>query len=349
MNRQFGALSGIAIFLIVLNHSIEIGLNIPQDLGFKQLDGWGRDFLSILQAFGVFAVPIFLFISGSFIAYATKGDPPTLSIKFLITSLKHILIPYLIWSGLFYITVYFIYDQSYGLTGYIKNLLVGYPFHFIPLLVFYYLISPLLIRIGKKYAALLLIIITVYQLFLITVLQPGILGFKLPEWSYTLTPPVLRTTMADWGIFFPLGLVYGLHTNMIKSWIFKLRWLMLALFVIFFMVGVLSFIFKLINFPISRYISMAAFIFLVPVIRRDSIPYVRQLEKLGRRSYGIYLSHLITLELIFLALKTVAPRILTIPLISFPILLVMGLLIPLGIMEFLANAPTKRYYRYIFG
>src|SRR3990172_12585959 len=98
--------------------------------------GWQVYFLSFLQGLGILAVPTFLFISGSFVAYAAQGDPPHLSRKFLLSSLRHILIPYMIWSLVFYIFIYFYLDVQISILGYLKNLIVGYPFHFVPLLVF---------------------------------------------------------------------------------------------------------------------------------------------------------------------------------------------------------------------
>ena len=74
MNRQFAALSGVAMLLIVLNHTIEMGTKVPLSYGFPAVAGPLRVALSVLQGLGVFAVPTFLFISGAFIAYAARAS-----------------------------------------------------------------------------------------------------------------------------------------------------------------------------------------------------------------------------------------------------------------------------------
>src|SRR4030065_571850 len=121
MNRQFTALSGMAMLLIVLNHAIQFGLDYPRQFGSAPLPEWALMILAVLQAFGVFAVPVFLFISGSFVAYAAQGNPPRLSKKFLGSSLRHIIIPYIIWSVIFYVEVYFHRGEQYTPLEYLKN------------------------------------------------------------------------------------------------------------------------------------------------------------------------------------------------------------------------------------
>jgi hypothetical protein len=213
---------------------------------------------------------------------------------------KHILIPYLLWSILFYLWTYIHYQESYNLLGYLKNLLVGYPFHFVPLLVIYYLLSPILVRFGKSHGLLLILIIGIYQLFLLNVIRPGILGFQFPEWTFYISPPVLRGTLAEWAIFFPLGLIYGLNAKNLLPRLVKIRWIFVAITFIFFILALLDLIFKIINFPISAYISVTSFILFIPTISSRS--YIRSLE-IGRRTYGIYLTHLIIIDLILIPVQ----------------------------------------------
>lgn len=348
MNRQFGALSGLAMVLIVLNHSIELGKIFPQQWGYPPVTGLGRFVLSFFQAFGPFAVPTFLFISGAFAAYAAQGDPPRLTRKFLYSTIKHILVPYIIWSFVFYALVYFTRDEAYTPFGYIKNLLVGYPYHFIPLLLFFYIISPLLVKFSKFNGLLLLFLIGFYQLILIIILNPGVLGFAFPEWAKYLTPPVIRGSFALWGIYYPLGLFYGLNSKQYQPKLKQYFWVFVIVTVI---VAVLAFLDAsgLIHLPIAFYVCPVTYVLLLPSIRRDSIPFVKQLERIGRRSYGIYLTHLIVLNLVLIGINLLAPVIFTLPIILFPSLFIIGLMVPLLVMDWSARGPIKRYYRYIFG
>ncbi len=348
MNRQFGALSGLAMVLIVINHSSYFGKTYPELWGYPFIIGWGRTVLSIIESFGWFAVPIFLFISGSFVSYAAQGDPPRLSAKFMYSALRHIIVPYIIWSIVFYILIYEINHQVFSLPGYIKNLIVGYPFHFVPLLVVYYLLAPVLIRISRSHGLAVVGLIGLYQLILINILKPGTLGFIFPAWAHYLAPPVIRSTLADWGIYFPLGLVYGLHAKQVMPWSKKyFRWIA-ALTIFLFILGNLD-VFGVIRLHLALYLAPLSFILLLPAIRRDSIPFVRQLERIGRRTYGIYLMNLILINLILIGIKLLIPALFNFYVIFFPLLFVVTLLVPLLLMEVLSKGPIKPAYRYIFG
>jgi Acyltransferase family len=348
MNRQFGALSGLAMVLIVINHSIYFGTNYPESWGYPSVTGYGRMFLSVLQSFGWFAVPIFLFISGSFVSYAAQGNPPKLSNKFMFSTLRHIIVPYVIWSIIFYVLVYFINHEVYSPIGYIKNLLVGYPYHFVPLLVFYYLLSPLMVRIGRSYGLVLLGLIALYQLLLINTLYPGTEGFTFPAWFHYIAPPVIRTTLAEWAIFFPLGLVYGLHAKRVMAWSKKYFWWIAGITLILFILGNLDSL-GVIHLPIARYLAPVTLMFLLPAIKRDSIPFVHQLERVGRRSYGIYLTNLIVLNIVLIVIKILIPGLFHVYIILFPLLFVATLMVPLLLMESTAKGPLKPSYRFVFG
>jgi hypothetical protein len=348
MNRQFGALSGLAIVLIVINHSIYFGTNYPLEWGYPSAIGWGRTLLSILQSFGWFAVPIFLFISGSFVSYAAQGNPPRLSTKFMYSTLRHIIVPYVFWSIVFYGYVYIINHETYTLFGYVKNLLVGYPYHFVPLLVVFYLLSPLLVRIGRSFGLVLISLIALYQLILMNILNPGMLGFSFPSWFHYLAPPVIRVTLSKWGIFFPLGLVYGLHAKRVMQWSKQLFWWLAGITIILFVLGYLDSI-RVIRLPIAFYLAPVPFMLLLPAIKRDAIPFVRQLERIGRRSYGVYLTSLIVVNLVLIGINLLIPAFFNLFVAFFPLLFMMTLLIPLFLMEVSANGPIKPVYRYIFG
>ena len=63
------------------------------------------------------------------------------------------------------------------------------------LLVLYYLLAPLLVRLGRRWGWLVLAAIGLAQVFLINVLHPGALGFTLPSQAQALVPPVLGRTL----------------------------------------------------------------------------------------------------------------------------------------------------------
>jgi peptidoglycan/LPS O-acetylase OafA/YrhL len=254
----------------------------------------------------------------------------------------------MVWSILFYLDVLFVHDERYTLLDYLKNLLVGYPFHFIPLLLFFYLLSPILVILGKRYALPMLLLIGIYQIFSMNVVDPGMLGFSFPAWTRLLTLPVLHKTGADWAIYFPLGLIYGMHAKVMLPWFKRWNRLLLIVTIVGFFIGMLD-AFKVITFPLARFICQTTFVLALPAISRQSIPIFRQFEDLGKRSYGLYLTHLIIIDLGLLVLGLILKGIIGVHIVLFPLLFVMGLFIPLGIMNLASRGRVKRAYRYVFG
>ena len=72
MNRQFSAFGGLAILLIVLNHSVVMmpPLRQPGASNFQIIE---YNILYSIGALGCFGVPLFYFISGAFFGYAAKS------------------------------------------------------------------------------------------------------------------------------------------------------------------------------------------------------------------------------------------------------------------------------------
>jgi peptidoglycan/LPS O-acetylase OafA/YrhL len=344
MNRQFPALSGLAILLIVINHTIEMGTNVPVEHGFAPLEGSVRLVLGIIQGLGVFAVPTFLFISGTFVTYAARGEPPRLTGKFLLRSLGHIWWPYLIWSVVFYGVVLLQFGERYTPFGYLKNLLVGYPYHFVPLLLLFYVLSPLLIRLGRGRALWLLLPIGVYQLILMGVVKASL----FPELRPFIVPPGLGRTLADWAVFFPLGLVYGLNMSSMAPRLRKWKHTLAAATILFFVLGVLHYN-RILSLPPAGVLAALAFVLLLPSLDRGAIPFVARLEEVGKHSYGLYLTHLLVLNLSLLAIGVVAPVLFgfQVPLL-LPLFLV-ALFVPLLLMRGPARRLLGRGYRYLLG
>ena len=226
MQRQYMALSGLAMALVVLNHAIHMGLLGLSRLGYPALpDGW-RFTLTAVQALGAFAVPIFFVVSGSFMAYAARSAP-RLSASFVWKSVRHIVWPYVVWSLLYYVLMAVHQGERYSALGYLKNLAVGYPFHFVPLLIAFYLLSPLLIPLAWRFSWLLLPAFGLYQLFLLALREPGLFGFAFPAQMDVLFPLVLGNPLADWAIYFPM-LVFGLHAARWKPRLLSYRWALVA-------------------------------------------------------------------------------------------------------------------------
>ncbi len=341
MNRQYGALSGIAVLLIVLNHAIHFGLQV------SPVEGRWRGVLILLQALGVFAVPAFLFISGAFLSYAAGG----LSLKFMRANLERILWPYLIWSAIFFLLERLTSEAHQSMTGYVRNILVGYPYHFVPLLIFWYIAAPIVVRIGRRYAVPLLLAVASYQVLLLALRFPGMFLSQglLPAWTEVLKPPVIFTSMSDWAIYFPLGLVLSMHDRALKPRLVQWRWAAATAIAILFVLGILN-AFRIVAAPWARFAAPLPLMFLLPTINRDWIPLLRRFEELGKRSYGIYLSHFVFISaLVFGAIRSYA-GLERAPLFVFPSLFILTLGSSLVLMEAMARiVSTRNIYRYFFG
>lgn len=348
MNRQFGALRGLAILIVVLYHSIDLGVSMPQGWGYPSIGGPSRLVLSLIQQFGILAVPTFLFIAGGFVSYAATGNPPRLAWKTVWSNLKRLLWPYVLWSGVFYVVIYFQRHEVYSIPGYFKNLIVGYPFHFIPILVLWYVLSPVLVHFAKRFGYALVALILLYQLILLNVQYPGILGFIFPGWVRLVRPLVVGYTMAVWGIYFPLGLICTLNAKSIAPLLQKLKWALVAITGVLFVLSCLSTA-SVINLPLAAQICPLTFVLLTLLIKRDSIPMVRKLEEVGKHSYGLYLTHLIVLDLTLVGIKVLAPSLFNYQSLLVLPLFVVALAVPLIVMSGVTRLPARPVYRYVFG
>lgn len=340
---------GIAILLVVLNHTISLGIQYHGQSGYPPIQGLARQMLYALELLGWFAVPIFLFISGSFFAYAAQGNPPRLTYRVVWENLKHILWPYVIWSMVFYLWVWMGHDQSSTPLGTIKNLVVGYPFHFVPLIIFYYLISPILIWLLNRIPwQLILGGLAVYQVILMNLVEPGILGFLFPPWAEMLSPPIIARTMADWGIYFPLGLIYALNMKKISPAIEKFSRVFLILTLIFFGLTVAAAA-RLIPTPWARYVYPLMFVLYLPSIQRSAIPFIHLFEDIGKRAYGLYLTHLTLLDILLFAIQVSVPGFFGGLFLLLPVFYLLAVLIPMGLMTISARLPSRNMFRIVFG
>ena len=307
-----------------------------------------RWILVAIKEFGIIAVPIFLFIAGSFFVYAAQGKTVREGYKQVWKGLQHIIPPYLLWSMVYYLVVYFLFAERYDIFGYLHNLIVGYPFNFVPLLVAFYLAAPLMVWVAKRYPWLLLAVFLFYQTFLIVVLRPELFGFILPGWVNYFAPPVLRLSLAIWGIFYPLGLVVALHSMTIVPMLKRLWWLIALVGSGLFILAVLTSM-DVINQPLAAVFGPLFGILLFPIIKREHIPFTRWLETLGKRSYGLYLTNLSVLKLLLALVSTTVPWLFSILSLLAILLTAFTLALPQLFMAWVERGPGRKVYRFAFG
>jgi hypothetical protein len=318
------------------------------ELGLPLAVQWERFLVVLLSGLGTFAVPTFLFTSGWFVSYAAQRTPPRLPWKTVRAALKRLVWPYLLWSIVFYIYIYIRFADGYTLWGYIQNLAVGYPFHFVPILLFYYVCSPVLVRLAGRFGYVILTMIVLYQILLLALVFPSVFGLGIPSWMEVLVPPILGRPMAQWGVYFPMGLIFSMKATEISPWLQKHRILFAMATAVFFGLLIMN-DYGVLHFSLAYYLTPLIFLFLAPAIRRDSIPMVRHFEKVARRSYGLYLMNLIVLDLAVFGAQVFLPGLMAYQLLFCLSLFAVALVVPLGTMAGLVRSPARAVYHYLFG
>src|SRR6266404_1347487 len=129
----------IAILAVVMIHTSTRVL----ETNHYDLNNYGRDLL--LNQISRFAVPLFFIISG--FALELNFDFHSSYLSFFKKRTTKILIPYIFWSAFYYLFIYTNHDFSF-----IKTLSDGsasYQLYFIPALLLFYLLFPLLHKFYK--------------------------------------------------------------------------------------------------------------------------------------------------------------------------------------------------------
>jgi len=348
MNRQFPALRGIAILLVVINHAIVLSLRNTSEFALPKPGVIETNILLFIKEVGVLAVPTFLFLAGSFMVYSIRGRPLLKAYKMLLPALQNVLLPYLIWSVVFYGTVYFVRQETYDIFGYLKNIIVGYPYNFVPILVFFILLSPIIIKLAEKYPIWILVFFALVQITLANISVPGIIGFKFPEFMKYLAVPVLRIPLALWAVFYPMGIIYTLHSKPIQAKIKQIWWVLAGISLILYILAALQETGVLV-FKAAEWLLPVFVISLFPVIERKYIPWIKFFEKIGKRSYGIYLLNIIFITTLVFLTYRFTPMLYN--LLSLHGLLISFITLSLSIliMDWVEKGPGRNIYRLIFG
>ncbi len=110
--------------------------------------------IAILEIASRFSVPIFFFISAFGLFYKIDLNAPFDYGKFLRRRFKAVLLPYLIWSVLYIVHDNFFYGSGIPAPGYAAEILffglAKYQLYFLVILIWFYLLMPLWIKIIKN-------------------------------------------------------------------------------------------------------------------------------------------------------------------------------------------------------
>ncbi|WP_420643169.1 acyltransferase [Candidatus Leptofilum sp.] len=383
MTRRFLLLMGLGILGLILNHSATFGYQATFDLAWRyrpevaatcddptppvicpnydqvhSATYWG---LTVVRRFIAFGVPVFLMVSGYFIAFAAGRKDARIKWPILRARVVGLLIPYLVWSIIIFAGQAIFYNRVYPTPWeYIRRLLVGGAtgsYYYIPLLIQLYLLSPILVPLAKKRWKGLLVSTAVLMLFVETLRYLQLFGLGEP-----LVPNLIRLTPL-W--FFPrrlfwfaLGIVFGFHIGDFKPFFVRHKNKLVVGAVLFYLLSLVEFEVLLalsgrpwIDFFSTYTTSIYAGLFMMAMlsVSKLKLPYSPQIMDIGAKAFGIYLIHEQVLELVGTLMFRFAPWILGYQILYQPIMIVCALGVPLFLMWVVSRSPAKKLYKYSFG
>ncbi len=361
MARKLLLLNGFAILFVTIHHATAYGLQamffwtdryLPVTVpNFDQLDSLAYYVTMTLRQLATFAVPAFLFISGYFIAFLAKGKKSGITWEMVLPRVKILVIPLILWTAIRYILLRHFPTTLHEVFN---------PYHFIPLLIQFYLLSPFLIPLANNHWKLFLLGAAVIQLGLPILISSNGFGveFQGQELLSSLTPRWLIP--GDFPFWFPFGLVVGLHFQQFQVWLAQAKRTLAVGMVAFGSLAVIEYQVRnyLVNGDpeldpspggIMKTLFVLAFLLWFITLDENAIPFSNIFSKLGVQSLGIYLVNIPTVYVVAVLMYHFTPRLLGNQLFYQGILFVVGLGGPLLLMEVVRRSPARRWYRHMFG
>ena len=299
---------------------------------------------------------MFLFVAGYFIAYAASGDRQDLSWQIIVTRLKNLLWPWLIWSVIMTVG-HTVQGRSLSLGSFLANLFIQY--YFVPLLMFYYLLAPFIVRWARVHTRRLLVGAAIVQTLAILLFYARVYwsGFPTNFNSWIDLGPFQCLRFA---FYLPFGVVCGMFPQAVNTTFIRFKpllpWLTLLFFGCSALESLAAYNLGGSYWPIGGdQTRLSAALFSISLILcfvafdNIPIPFKRTLSKLGTHSYGLYLSHYLMLGITARVIVVAFPWIRLQEWLYLSILFILTVVLCRTLMESVARLPTKRYYRLLFG
>ena len=361
MARRLLLLNGLAAACLPLFHAVVYGfqamflwtdryrlVTVPN---YDELGSFTYYVMLTIRQLSGFSIPAFLFVSGFFIAFLASGSESQLNKGAIFKRIKVLIIPFLVWTTIHFILLMRLPDSVTALLR---------PYYYIPLIIQYYLLSPLLVPLAKKNWKLLLVAVAVLHILLQTAEYLTILQLDAPGRALLVqaTPIWLFLGRLFWFVF---GLVASLHLSELKSWLMRFRRPLLAAMIL---TGVLSVVeYAVVNEVASPGVwlgpnftgfgrdgfSLAVLLVFI-AYDKTQYPFKAQLTDLGVKSLGIYLVNTPAIFVVSGLIYHRLPWILGQPLLYQGILFIVGLGVPVLLMSITFKLPVVRPgYRFLFG
>ncbi|MEI2692494.1 MAG: acyltransferase [Anaerolineae bacterium] len=252
MIRRLLQLNGLAILGVILFHAAGWGFVAMFAWQARYAASVTPDFdptgsaayfaLRLMEQLAVFAIPAFLFVSGYFVAFATRRDQRTVGWNVIGARIKGLAIPYLIWSVALF-TLAALQGQVFTPTQYLIGLLTGQAnpaYYYVPLLIQFYLLAPLLVPLARRRWRLLLLATALIQLTVQVLYFPTLYNVAAPaalEPFVDVLPKWLFPVRIFW---FTLGMVAGFHLAELKALLARIKWPALIAAILLIPLGVIE-------------------------------------------------------------------------------------------------------------
>ena len=360
MTKRLLILNGLAILTIPIHHASAYGLQamfywtdryLPVSVpNFNLLGTLPYYIIVILRQLDTYSVPAFLFISGFFVAFMARGKASNVTLKILMPRIKILLIPFAIWTVIRYVLL-----RRFPTS--LDELLD--PYHFIPILIQFYLISPLLVPLARNRWKLFLILAALVHLSVQSLRYISDLGIEFPGQAFLIGVTPRWVFIGQQPFWFPFGLVFGLHHKYFTELIGKIKDRLLLITVLFGLLAIGEYLVAdYLNGDvwigpsfsgITRNIYILGFILLILATKESSIPFEDFLSNLGAKSLGIYMANIPAIYLTAVLMYRLTPWALGMQFIYQAILILVGLGGPLLLMWLVRETPIRTSYRYLFG
>ncbi|OGO16088.1 MAG: hypothetical protein A2Y93_02860 [Chloroflexi bacterium RBG_13_68_17] len=369
MARKLIVLNGLAAILAVVHHSTHWVLTsmiwwadrysaaaVP-DLG--QVGGPGYWLLRVVDQVADGAVFVFLFVAGYSVCMAVGAGQGTVGWRLIVARVKHLVLPYLVWSMVM-LASGLLQGETWQPMEVIRILATGgaaAPYYFVPLLVQLYLLSPLLFPLAKSHGKRLLALAVAIQLVTIALVYGLLLGFGGGGFE-RFARVILDWHLPAYAPWFILGLIAGSHRLEFAAFLGKARRFLLWSIPPAFVAGLVEWE-SLRRVTGRSWLSpqetlvdiLFFYLFLLALLAFEFVPpsTVPALSRIGAMAYGIYLSHVLVLEVTARVAYHIAPPLLAIPVLLQLTLVVFGAGIPFLVMTLLKRTAPGRLYAWAFG
>lgn len=358
MSRRLLWLNGIAIIAVAMHHAAAFSLQAMFDWtdryaavsvpNYDQIGSLAYYVLMLLRLLLTFAGPAFFFISGYFIGITAKGEQSKISWEMILSRVKLLIVPFLLWTAVRYVLLR-------DLPRSIDDVLT--PYHWIPLLIQFYLLAPFIVVLAKRNWKLMLLAIALFGWVMSYMTYRAAFGWaaaqelesSLPNWFFLFNLP----------FWFPFGVVIGIHLIQFKPRLIQYRWHLLIASIVMSILVIVEYAvvdqltgpawlgpgfsgFSKLPYSLSLILAFLAF-------DKSRMPLANEVSEIGTKSLGIYLGNIPSVYVAAVFMYRLTPWILGYQLVYLGILILVGLGVPLMLMEIVRRSPIRRRYRVLFG